>query len=309
MGNGQNRNRRGGARTRHGPHRGGAANGDRRSATQLVPPALVASAEATASAHTEVDIEANAEREDASALDTEGDSQFVRVGEPSTPAEAAEDVVMPSPAEPSADDSETVEAPITPAASEVPKAPEAPEALETQEPPEVERRAPRGRFERFYAPGQGPRAEQQTAGGAATNGATNGAGHTASHAAGHTSSHVPHPTTHASPPSTPARHVPSVLHAEASAEDDDEESGSSLDIPREDVRGAVGGLIDDLHDLFTQDRTVASQGGNSRCGICYFHFPLGELVYREAEGFYVCQRCDRSLSGARVSMVRRQQRQ
>lgn len=298
MGNGQNRNRRGGARTRHGPHRGGAS-GDRRSATQLVPPALVASAEATASAHIEVDIEANAEREDASALDTEGDSQFVRVDEPSAPAEAVEDVVMLSPAEPSADDSETVEAPITPAASE------APEALETQEPPEVERRAPRGRFERFYAPGQGPRAERQAADRAATSGATNGASHPASH----TSSHEPHPATHAGPPSQPTRHVPSVLHAEASAEDDDEEAGPAFDRPREDVRGAVGGLIDDLHDLFMQDRTVASQGGISRCGICYFHFPLGELVYREAEGFYVCQRCERSLSGARVSMVRRQQRQ
>jgi hypothetical protein len=75
------------------------------------------------------------------------------------------------------------------------------------------------------------------------------------------------------------------------------------------VRGAVGSLIDSLHDLFVQDRAVASQGGSSRCGICYFHFPLGELIYREEEGFYVCRTCERSLGSARVSMVRRQQRQ
>jgi len=53
---------------------------------------------------------------------------------------------------------------------------------------------------------------------------------------------------------------------------------------------------------------VASQGGVARCGICYFHFPIGELVYRESEGFYVCQTCERSLGVGHVPMVRRQQR-
>lgn len=77
---------------------------------------------------------------------------------------------------------------------------------------------------------------------------------------------------------------------------------------RPEVRGEVGPLIDALHDLFAQDRTVASQGGTTRCGICYLHFPLAELEYREAEGYYVCSRCARSLGRTQLPMVRRQQR-
>lgn len=77
---------------------------------------------------------------------------------------------------------------------------------------------------------------------------------------------------------------------------------------RPEVRGDVGALIDSLHDLFAQDRAVASQGGTTRCGICYLHFPLGELEYREIEGFYICKACLRALGAAPLPMVRRQQR-
>src|SRR5579872_3035055 len=43
---------------------------------------------------------------------------------------------------------------------------------------------------------------------------------------------------------------------------------------RPEVRGEVGPLIDALRGLFEQDRAVASQGGTTRCGICYLHFSL-----------------------------------
>jgi hypothetical protein len=77
---------------------------------------------------------------------------------------------------------------------------------------------------------------------------------------------------------------------------------------RPEVRGELGPLIDALHELFVQDRTIASQGANARCGICYLHYPLIELEYREAEGFYVCPACKAALGGLRIPMVRRQQR-
>jgi hypothetical protein len=71
----------------------------------------------------------------------------------------------------------------------------------------------------------------------------------------------------------------------------------------------VGGLIDSLHEVFSRDRAIATQGGASRCGVCYLHFPVGELTYRDTEGFYVCESCAHALGSARVPMVRRQQRQ
>ena len=77
---------------------------------------------------------------------------------------------------------------------------------------------------------------------------------------------------------------------------------------RAEVRGEVGSLIDSLRELFVRDRSVASQGGSTRCGICYLHFPLAELRYREAEGFYVCEACSRALGTAAIPMVRHQQR-
>jgi hypothetical protein len=76
----------------------------------------------------------------------------------------------------------------------------------------------------------------------------------------------------------------------------------------EDVRGDVGALVDQLHALFAHDRAVASQAGVARCGLCYLHFTQGELVYREAEGYYVCPGCAQALGRSRVVMVRRQQR-
>lgn len=75
-----------------------------------------------------------------------------------------------------------------------------------------------------------------------------------------------------------------------------------------DIRGEVGSLIDSLRTLFHDDRTVASQNGATRCGICYFHYPLSTLVYREDGGFYLCQRCEKALGGTPLHMVRRQQR-
>src|SRR5262249_18860764 len=75
-----------------------------------------------------------------------------------------------------------------------------------------------------------------------------------------------------------------------------------------DVRGEVGELIDALHTLFKRDRAVASQPGAVRCGICYLHHPLTALVYREAEGCYVCPDCAKALGATRLMMVRRQQR-
>jgi hypothetical protein len=74
-----------------------------------------------------------------------------------------------------------------------------------------------------------------------------------------------------------------------------------------DVRGDIGELIDSLHELFERDRGIASQSDTSRCGICYLHFSLSELQYREEEGFYVCPSCDSALAHTRIVMVRRQQ--
>lgn len=77
---------------------------------------------------------------------------------------------------------------------------------------------------------------------------------------------------------------------------------------RPEVRGDVGPLIDALHELFARDRSVASQGGTTRCGICYLHYPVAELEYREAEGYYVCLSCARAMGQTLLPMVRRQQR-
>lgn len=76
---------------------------------------------------------------------------------------------------------------------------------------------------------------------------------------------------------------------------------------RPGVRGEVGPLIEALHDLFERDRATASQGNTTRCGICYLHFSRSDLVYREAEGFYVCPSCAESLGATEINMVRRQQ--
>lgn len=77
---------------------------------------------------------------------------------------------------------------------------------------------------------------------------------------------------------------------------------------RPEVRGELGPLIDELKERFTQDRVIASQGTSARCGICYLYHTLGELEYREAEGFYVCLDCKQALGNVTLPMVRRQQR-
>jgi hypothetical protein len=87
-----------------------------------------------------------------------------------------------------------------------------------------------------------------------------------------------------------------------------ERSDADYEPSPRDVRGEVGALIDALRALFVRDRAVASQGGTTRCGICYLHFTLPELEYRQAEGFYVCADCAHALRGGALPMVRRQQR-
>jgi hypothetical protein len=77
---------------------------------------------------------------------------------------------------------------------------------------------------------------------------------------------------------------------------------------RPEVRGEVGPLIEALHEIFERDRGVASQGASARCGICYLHFPLAELMYRDDEGFYVCSSCTKALGHTQVFMVRKQQK-
>ena len=90
---------------------------------------------------------------------------------------------------------------------------------------------------------------------------------------------------------------------------DGEEREVASMVPRGDVRGDVGPLIDDLKSVFQRDRATASaSGGGTRCGICYLHFVLDELEYRDDEGYYVCGRCAQALGAARVPMVRRQKR-
>ncbi|HEX8032888.1 MAG TPA: hypothetical protein VF510_03530 [Ktedonobacterales bacterium] len=78
--------------------------------------------------------------------------------------------------------------------------------------------------------------------------------------------------------------------------------------PARDVRGDIGGLIDSLHALFAQNRSVASQGNTARCGICYLYFSVAELEYREVEGYYVCADCKRTLGSTQLMMLRRQQK-
>lgn len=270
MGNGQNRRRRGGAHTRNGPHRSGPPVNDRRGATHVMPPTPADDASAGAS-------------DDGEETLVSGMPDEASAGEEQDTTSEAEPR-QPEPVTPHSEASEPGEA--------APPAPEAvatPEIVAEPEAPEPEQRAPRGRFERFYAPGQQKRPASNGQHSAPERPNTmNGGGENGSSGNGH---HV-----------TPA-HAPHAL------DDDDEEETQIASGPRADVRGPVGDLIDVLHDLFVRDRAVASQGGISRCGICYLHYPLGELVYHDSEGFYVCQTCERALGGARVNMVRRQQRQ
>jgi hypothetical protein len=67
-------------------------------------------------------------------------------------------------------------------------------------------------------------------------------------------------------------------------------------------------MLVSLHELFEHDRQVASQQDARRCGICYLHYVVSELHYREEEGLYVCQGCDKAASKQQLPMVRRQQK-
>jgi hypothetical protein len=66
-------------------------------------------------------------------------------------------------------------------------------------------------------------------------------------------------------------------------------------------------MIQSLHTLFEHDRQVASQPDATRCGICYMHYAVETLHYRE-EGFYVCQDCAQALNKQKLPMVRKQQK-
>src|SRR5436853_5848122 len=67
-------------------------------------------------------------------------------------------------------------------------------------------------------------------------------------------------------------------------------------------------LILSLRELFAQDRQVASQSDATRCGICYLHYTVTDLQYREEEGFYMCKGCERALGKNIIPMLRRQQK-
>lgn len=66
-------------------------------------------------------------------------------------------------------------------------------------------------------------------------------------------------------------------------------------------------MLQSLHEQFAHDRQVASQPDSTRCGICYLHFPVNELHYRD-EGFYACYGCERALGKQTLPMVRKQQK-
>lgn len=68
------------------------------------------------------------------------------------------------------------------------------------------------------------------------------------------------------------------------------------------------GMLLSLRELFEHDRQISSQSDMSRCGICYLHFFLRDLRYRDEEGFYVCLGCERALGKHALHMIRRQQK-
>ena len=66
-------------------------------------------------------------------------------------------------------------------------------------------------------------------------------------------------------------------------------------------------MLESLHELFEQDRRIASQSDGARCGICYLHYPVTDLKYRD-EGFYVCGDCEQALGKQKMPLIRKQQR-
>jgi hypothetical protein len=108
---------------------------------------------------------------------------------------------------------------------------------------------------------------------------------------------------------TPPPNTYGMQHGGADDTDDEEaEYVAQERRPARDVRGDIGVLIDSLHALFAQNRSVASQGNTARCGICYLYFSVAELEYREVEGYYVCADCKRTLGSTQLMMLRRQQK-
>jgi hypothetical protein len=69
-----------------------------------------------------------------------------------------------------------------------------------------------------------------------------------------------------------------------------------------------GQMLESLHELFEHDRQVASQPDATRCGICYLHYQVSELHYRDNEGFYVCANCEQALGKHTLPMLRYQQK-
>ena len=301
MGNGQHRNRRG-ARPRPSPHKHGVAGNAGRAEMRLIPPippiapVIVADGGAAAEPVTDKD-------------DGEQPLEPAPAPAPAPPAMpgalAAELSLETAP--PAAPEKTSQQQPSggnghAPQPARTATAP--PEeggahtgAERTSTPESDAPRSGRGRFDRFYTPGQGARGDRAER---------------AERVAPPINPVLP-PVISASP--TPPRRAERAERAErierglSASNPVDEDDSPDYTGPRGDVRGAVGTLIDTLHELFTRDRAVASQGGAARCGVCYLHFPVGELLYRDAEGFYVCESCAHALGSARVSMVRRQQRQ
>ncbi|QBD80032.1 hypothetical protein EPA93_30235 [Ktedonosporobacter rubrisoli] len=66
-------------------------------------------------------------------------------------------------------------------------------------------------------------------------------------------------------------------------------------------------MIESLRELFEQDRQMASQPDSTRCGICYLHFPVSDLRYRD-EGFYICRSCEKALGNQILPMLHVQQK-
>lgn len=66
-------------------------------------------------------------------------------------------------------------------------------------------------------------------------------------------------------------------------------------------------MVLSLHELFANDRQIASQPDTTRCGICYLYFTVSELHYRD-DGFYVCQGCAQTLGNQKLPMLHKQQK-
>jgi hypothetical protein len=292
MGSGQHRQRRG-SRPRSAPHKHGGASStgsNGRATTQLIPSIIPTNSNATNGANGAHGVNGNGVNRSALGYeDTEDELESDLESSSSANQEAGTPVAL------SAD---LQDEPLSSASS--PQEPQEAQEAEEDAPTEREITAPgRGRF---YAPGQTrPRFERVER------------------------APVPPPSAIASTPPTAPRRAERIERTERAYEDgalndagyaqgnghnastpDDEAEYTG---PRGDVRGSVGALIDSLHEVFARDRAIASQSSVARCGVCYLHFPTEELIYREDDGFYVCESCAHALGLARVPMVRRQQRQ